>query len=258
MHGLLRLVLACGLVRPGVPTGLLTRASQAEGFFGNVRLRSHSVMGERGPSGQRGLVLAADVPKDTLVLYIPASLRLTLDTSSMPERHREQMRRYNQYVQSALAILFEQKLGRNSSNFWPYIASLPREPPRNMFYLSQHELATAGLANDVTTLEVLRCPQEVAQALRRVHRSGDDSTDTAWWWVMLPRLWQRPDSCEPYDCSPNPAIQWAANISDDTVRWACAMAVSRNFGGELYPLIDMANHAPDEAHGLNVRPIRWS
>jgi len=36
------------------------------------------------------------------------------------------------------------------------------------------------------------------------------------------------------------------------------MAVSRNFAGELYPVMDMANHAADAAHGLNVRPIRWS
>ena len=33
------------------------------------------------------------------------------------------------------------------------------------------------------------------------------------------------------------------------------MAISRNFDGELYPVVDMVNHADEQ--GRNVRPVRY-
>ena len=54
------------------------------------------------------------------------------------------------------------------------------------------------------------------------------------------------------------AAAWASEVSAADVRWACSIALSRSFSGELYPVVDMANHAPDAAHGLNTRSIRMS
>ena len=101
---------------------LLEWAAEAPGWVGKVSLaRNH-----RGaPPGElvRGLVVTEDVPRDTVVLYAPASLKLTLDTCTMPAHDRAKLQRYNQYVRSALSILHEKQ--RNGSRFWPYVASLP-------------------------------------------------------------------------------------------------------------------------------------
>jgi hypothetical protein len=229
---------------------LLEWAAEAPGWVGKVSLaRNH-----RGaPPGElvRGLVVTEDVPRDTVVLYAPASLKLTLDTCTMPAHDRAKLQRYNQYVRSALSILHEKQ--RNGSRFWPYVASLPEQAPRNMFYMSRSEVEAA--AGGYTTIsEVLRCPQQVKQALRGVRRDATGVLSLAASAIhRLKHFILR--TADKSSAASDPT--WADGISDPEMRWACAMAVSRNFNGQLYPVADMINHAEDADAGLNVRPIRY-
>ena len=232
---------------------LLQWAAEAPGWIGRslalTRRPSHRV-GEHDPV--RGLVVTEDVPKDTVVLYAPESLKLTLDTCTMPHHDRTKMQRYNQYVRSAISILHEKQSGRDGSRFYPYVASLPELPPRNMFYMPASELK-AALAEDATISEVVRCPQQVKQALRRVRTDATGILSLA---ASAIEAMQHFFFGSHTETNASVARIWANNISDSEMQWACAMAISRNFNGELYPVADMLNHAEDVDHGLNVRPIR--
>ena len=184
-----------GVVGPSVPgecggsdeDRLLAWASATPGFVSRVRI---AAAGSHG----RGLVLAEDVAEGEMALYVPASLRLALDTSSMPARQRSVIKRRGSEdpagVGLALAILHERQRG-NASGFAHWIRTLPTQPPPNMYFMPARELRELRAASDSdqeckrTVSIQLRCPSEVAGALSAISWDG-------WWCAIQPCIPHHP------------------------------------------------------------------
>jgi hypothetical protein len=168
----------------------------------------------------RGLVLKRDVPKDGLLLFVPQAKALSLESCAMAPAHKQVLRslvrEQDKYVLVALALLYEHSLGA-ASRFAPYVDSLPREPPRNLFSWSrdQIELGMGLLGADKVPETAAHCPADVKRALAELA-----AKESGW-----------------FD-----KLTWATDVSDELAAWVCSMAFSRNFNGELMPLVDMANH----------------
>ena len=202
---------------------LLAWAAEADGYESLLAI-SHDL-----PQG-RGLVVTRDVPADTLLLFVPKDKALSLASCDMDGAQREFLQKEapNQYVAMALALVFERSRGAESW-FAPYIAALPavEEPPRNLFYWTEQQLALAfGVVDtdDGAFEATFRCPADAKAVLERL---VDQGVGRSWGdWLS---------SAEPGG--------WAAEQGEDVLRWACSMAFSRNFDSVFYPVADMANHA---------------
>jgi hypothetical protein len=169
----------------------------------------------------RGLVLTRDVPKDSMLLFVPQDKALSLESCTMAPAYKQALRlaaeqqnklaAVRNYVLVALALLYERSLGA-ASRFAPYVNTLPQEPPRNLFSWSsdQIDLAIGLLGADKVPKTAARCPDDVRQAL------ADLAAKESGWFDKL---------------------TWATDVSDDLAAWACSMAFSRNFNGELMPLV---------------------
>ena len=114
----------------------------------------------------RGLLLKRDVPKDSVLLFVPESKALSLDSCAMAPSHKQALQsaiaeQENKHVLLAAALVFERSLGAASA-FAPYISALPSESPRNLFSWSrdQLELGLSMLGADKIPESATRCPTE--------------------------------------------------------------------------------------------------
>lgn len=213
---------------------LLRWAAEADGYNSSVTISTELEEG-------RGLVLTSSLPASRVALWIPKAKALDLESCGMSSMQRAALQPagpypLNQYVNLSLALLFERELG-SRSRFAPYLQSLPPPdlPPPNMFSWSQAQLdlalstgvddvfgqetRPANESDDGMITESTRCPAEVSKALDQ----------------LVAKLRGR------FAVGVG-STQWASGTTAKMRKWACAIAFSRNFGGSLYPVADMANH----------------
>ena len=202
----------------------------------------------------RGLAAARAVKRGELLSWIPADAALSRSTSTMPAAGKQLLQQACEEdkamcVELPALLLFENARGESSPHF-PYIRSLPEEPPRNLptWTREQFRLLTAFLGKEHRSVAIYQgsaCAINLPKLLPSLVPILEDSgvipgatTDRGLGMSLLDR--------------------WAhGHATADVVR-ACAIALSRDHRGSLFPLFDMANHDPHGRFGKDTMRFSFS
>ena len=202
----------------------------------------------------RGLAAARAVRRGELLTWIPADAALSRSTSTMPAAGKELLQQACEEdkamcVELPALLLFEKARGESSPHY-PYIRSLPEEPPRNLptWTREQFRLLTAFLGKEHRSVAIYQgsaCAINLPKLLPLLVPILEDSglipgatTDRGLGMSLLDR--------------------WAhGHATADVVR-ACAIALSRDHRGSLFPLFDMANHDPHGRFGKDTMRFSFS
>lgn len=191
----------------------------------------------------RGLGATKALRRGEVAVWVPERLSLSTRTSSMPaqvlNRFVPRPEHGLRTVNLAAILLFEASLG-NASKFYQHIGSFPKDTPRNSATWSSSQKAVFG---SVVGMQGSDCDVHLPVFVQNLLAVADKNPG------QLAAVLQMPLG------------QWTVWNSTELRRqtqWACAMAISRNFGGSLYPMLDMANHNTRAVWGEGTISIDFS
>ena len=191
----------------------------------------------------RGLSATKALRRGEVAAWVPEHFALSTETTSLPAQVLNRFLPRPQYgprtVQLAAILLFESSLGQ-SSEFYQHIKSLPAHTPGNSATWSRSQKT---LFNSVTGMQGSDCEAHLPLFVHNLLKSADEHQQQLALELQTPvALWS----------------SWNSSELQVRSQWACAMAISRNFGGSLYPMLDMANHNPRAVWGEDIVSIDFS
>jgi hypothetical protein len=192
---------------------------------------------------ERGLGATKALRRGDVAVWVPGRFSLNTRTSSIPAQVLNRFVPHPELglrtVQLAATLLYEASLG-NASKFYQHIQSFPEHTPRNSATWSSSQKA---LFSSVTGMQGSDCDVHLPVFVQNLLRVADDSPAQLAVELQLPlEQWST----------------WTSTELQRRTQWACAMAISRNFGGSLYPMLDMANHNTRAVWGEDTISIDFS
>ena len=225
----------------------------------------------------RGLAAAVPVKRGELFSWVPKKYALNLETSALPPALKAALiestndpSKLLEILELAAVLIFEAGLG-NSSWFEPYVSALPKLPPRNAATWRADGEYTSSSHHNFMPRDVSERSCVVTEKQLYVAFTGMRGSNCA---NVLPDLLQSlaphldadlddraKDAKGGVSRIPHKQLQdiserWSQGRQNTQLvkqtQWACSLATSRNMGGSLYPMVDMANHNPAAVWGTDT------
>ena len=206
----------------------------------NVDIQNYAAHG-------RGLGTTRPVQRGEILAWLPQELSLNIRTSSMPVALKDALEHYTHHPQGRLdvvrlaaVLIFEQSRG-SASQFYVALKALPPRPPINSATWSNTQKTLfssfVGMYGSECEVHLPGLLVALAQGFRKnatdpAGGTGSEASDVQ----SLVEQW---------------AVLGNAGLRQRT-QWACAMAISRNFRGSFYPMMDMANHNTSASWGQDL------